>query len=484
MSNWGFPTREAKFSEIRGNGTNTDPDFLYYNATVINNSTNTTSNSNDPKITFEDTRALPILADKSKYAVSVENFTINGAGKTLPILIPQIRQYVGNSKVLNTNPNNTIYDITLTWQYGDLATPTAVIQSTRSIQWIPENQAVWTKQPPTIGTYTYPQPEIDYYYCYSYSHWVSLMNTTLACAWGDIVLYAKNNMLKIGTKCPYFTYDDNHNLFTLHQDANTCTVPFDTIIGTAPDSASPTSPPSALSIFGVANTDSSYETGEYSFIGYNTNFESLITNLNTTYYSDSQIYPNIGTNILLSSPIGNESCASTLVTTVQLYYPENVVNVIGPAELLVAPFLPDASPKSPPYYVGVTQDYESTSSLWSPVATLLLATTFITVRDEYSGTPITIGTGNLGGNASTASFQKVLIETPIDVITAQVGWRGFFTYQPKVETLTNLSASHDSLKNLDIQFYWRNRLTNSLVPLTLYNGGSATARLMFKRIHE
>ena len=73
----------------RGN----DPDFLFYNAQIINNSTATTQKYDDPEIAYQDTRTVPILEDKSKYAISVENFTINGAGKNLPIFIPQIREY-------------------------------------------------------------------------------------------------------------------------------------------------------------------------------------------------------------------------------------------------------------------------------------------------------------------------------------------------------------------------------------------------------
>jgi hypothetical protein len=56
--------------------------------------------------------------------------------------------------------------------------------------------------------------------------------------------------------------------------------------------------------------------------------------------------------------------------------------------------------------------------------------------------------------------------------------------EQKVEKMSSLGLSKEDLKNLDIQVYWRNRLTNSLTPLTLYNGGSANIRLLFRRIHE
>jgi hypothetical protein len=190
-----FPTSsDPQFDEVRsGSSTRgSDPEYLYYNSQIINNSTSTTSTVNDPIIRFQDTRSVPILQDKSKYAVSVSNFTINGAGKGLPVMIPQIRQYNIDGST-NRNPNNTVYDITFTAQYGGLKdSPSAVYQSTRAVQWEPENQATWTTQPAPIGTYSYPQPEIDYYYCYTYAHWVKLVNKALALAWNDVLTAAKN----------------------------------------------------------------------------------------------------------------------------------------------------------------------------------------------------------------------------------------------------------------------------------------------------
>lgn len=186
-----FPTG-GSFNEARVGVRGNDPDFLYYNAQIINNSTATTTRAFDPAILYQDTRSVPILHDKSSYGVSVENFTINGAGKNLPVFIPQIREFNSDGS-LNRNPDNTIYDITFTAQYGGTKeNPIFTYQSTRSVQWETENKAVWISKPPALGTYQYPQPEIPYYYCYTYSHWVSLVNKALALAWGDVISAAKN----------------------------------------------------------------------------------------------------------------------------------------------------------------------------------------------------------------------------------------------------------------------------------------------------
>jgi hypothetical protein len=298
-----------QFSEIGKQDSSSDPDFLYYNGSIINNSTNTTKFVADPTAEYQDTRSLPILKDKSKYAVSVENFTLNGAGKVLPLFIPQIRQYLGNTQIPNTNCNNTIYDVTFTWQYTLAGVP-KVFQSTRTVQWQPQNQAPWTVLPP--NPYSYPQPEIDYYYCYSYSWWLKLVNTALEMAWSDVKLAVETFSPDVlfGTKCPYYTYDEKINLFSLFQDSNTCLVPYGDIPGSPPSTAGPVppaSPPNPQDVYGAAS-DSSYSPGEYSFVGWNTNWDNLLSNFNSVYYSSGVPYPQpgiLGTRI--SSPLGTET---------------------------------------------------------------------------------------------------------------------------------------------------------------------------------
>lgn len=474
----------VQFSQ--GNGTsNADPDTLYYNAMIINNTTVTTDLENDPAINYQDTRALPLLKDKSKYDVGIENFIINGCGKSLPILIPQIKPGT-SQRGTNTNPNNTVYSVTFTWTDG-----TYPYQSTRFIQWEPENQASFTVVP--TGTYTGPQISSDYYYVYSYSHWLKLMNSALAMAWGDVKFWVEDDgYTKIGTKCPFFTYDQVTNLFSLYQDANTCLVPYGNVLGQTPGPATPSDPPSPYTIFGVPAADATYATGEYSFVGFNTNFEGLISNFNTKYYGAGVTYANSG--VRLRSSQGTASNSGATYTTQRINYPENVVIVVAvpdptgteltnPVTLSSAFGSVTTAPTSNPRYFIVTQDFQSTSTLWSPVATINVLTTFIAVREEYAGTPITLGTGNLGGNATTGSFQKAIIEVPINV-DAQEGWRGLLSYTPNVERSSSLSRSKEELKNLNIQLYWRNRLTNELLPLLLYNGGSMTMRLKYKRIAQ
>jgi len=296
----------SSFELARRQEYKSEAEFLYYNAQIINNSTETQSKQQDPDIDFMDTRIRPIVKRVSDYTITVENFTIDGAGKNLPLFIPQIRQYAGNSTTeLNRNPNDTIYDITFTWS----SSGTQLIQSTRSVQWEPENLATWASRPLPFGEYVGPQPEIPYYYCYTYSHWLKLVNATLACAWQDVKLAAaaKYPSVDFGTKCPFFKYNKEDNLFSLWQDSNTCATPYGSPVSTAP--FRPTNPPNPLDVFGPSTAEG-YSEGEFSFVGYNTNFEGLFTNFPTKYYGSGSLLSQSG--LIVNNPLGNENCGVQL----------------------------------------------------------------------------------------------------------------------------------------------------------------------------
>ena len=84
-------------------GSAADGDYVYYNATIINNNVSTTKTEQDPPVYFQDTRQYPLIKDTSEYVVSVDNITLNGAQKSLPIFIPQVK--VGD------DVNLTIYTV-------------------------------------------------------------------------------------------------------------------------------------------------------------------------------------------------------------------------------------------------------------------------------------------------------------------------------------------------------------------------------------
>jgi len=96
-------------------GTSDEPDYVYYNADIVNNTTDDQLASGDaiqdPNIVFNETRDYPILQDISKYNFSIVRFTMNGANLDLPLFIPSIRQGTGQ-----VNVNLSTYGVAIPYQ--------------------------------------------------------------------------------------------------------------------------------------------------------------------------------------------------------------------------------------------------------------------------------------------------------------------------------------------------------------------------------
>jgi hypothetical protein len=96
-------------------GTDQDPDYVYYNADIVNNTTDDQTKSGDaiqdPNIVFNETRDFPIISDISKYNFSIVRFTMNGANLDLPLFIPTIRTGTGQ-----VNVNLSTYGLAIPYQ--------------------------------------------------------------------------------------------------------------------------------------------------------------------------------------------------------------------------------------------------------------------------------------------------------------------------------------------------------------------------------
>ena len=424
-----------------------DPDQIVYNASVINNNTDTTGAGPDPNAKFTETRNTPLLRDVNDYELCVLKCTIDGGGKSLPILIPQI--------ALGARINNTIYTITLCVAYWDAGAGVAkYAQSTAvPVLWVPENLDPATPIPTTA---TPNQADSPYYYMYTYNHWCKLVNTALATAYTEVgaAAAAATAGYTLLEACPKLQYDEVTKLFSFYTST----------LGTA-DVWDTSYPPAFVGAPTGAGEESM-------FIGYNYDFEGLMTNFESNYYGFNEVSWATG------------SLSGGGLTDV-LYLPENVLIVTNKSGTNIQNQINPAT--GAPYGTPVlnyvtTQDYNSTTSLWSPVGAIVLTTQLIPVRNEYTSAPVLLGSGNVGqGTPGTAAFQTILLDYGEDEKLPE-DFRGKLVFKPFAEFLPiSMTTSHQEVKSVDFQVQWRNRLTNQLQPIPLYNLGSVSIRLLFRR---
>jgi hypothetical protein len=387
--------------------------------------------------------------------------------------------------------NNTIYSVTFMAYKG--TSGGTFLSSTQFIQWEPENQTSYTVVPTSV--FPTQQADNDYYYCYTYAHWVRLINKALNTAWRDVTA---STGLSNGTtiNCPFVEFDETTGLYSINQDAQTSICPVDSYL------------PYPYNVR-VAATTAPLLAGAYSLVGMNSNLEGMISNWENIYYGSGKIFKE-ATNANSYTNGTTTTGTSSLATGTACPLPEVVISngmsgfdTVGSASVmtfqpigvgvktrpvvssyqLTNPFTAAtiSTTGASPIMVRMTETNISTGSLWSPCASFVIGTQSIPVRMEETSNPVVIGEGNNGGESgSGGSFQKVLIETPINAVTADL-WRGFVYYQPLVPTYSSMDPVHDGISQLDFQVYWRNRLTNSLIPLKLYNSGTFSIRLLFRR---
>lgn len=523
---------------------NTDVDYVYYNANMVNNNTSTGGVQLDPSVVFEDNRTTPLIRDISKYELMVQGISINGALKNVPVIIPTI--YIDPTTQTITDVNRTIYQVSFTWSDG-----ITTYVDTQPVRWIPQNKE---SPPPQAGS----RNQIitgDYYYCYSYKHFCNLVNTALTLAYNNVKALAGASYG--GTLVPFFSFNRDSKTFSIYQDSKTSIVPYgqflpspysqyQTALSNGVTSLTPLTIAVGSRIFttnlNVASTQGftaavvvrgisldsgdrftgtittftgttltinvtsvtagplgsvslssnwsivlpaaalgSYQPSEFSSVGFDTNFSGLMASFDQTYYADN--------NVVMGYRGG-----------AKVYYPAYIIRVYPTNEI---PFVD--------WYSGTTFDTTGSPALNSgalpnPFTSLVGITQtpqiYICMTEESSSvntlwSPVrslvlsstSIPTINenssspvLSGGQNLGYNQSSGGNFDFTLVEIQLNTTSFdyFNYVPQSDQYTALASSHDSLSKIQLSLFWRNRLDNQLYPVQLYNLGSVSVRLRFK----
>jgi len=239
------------------------------------------------------------------------------------------------------------------------------------------------------------------------------------------------------TEPPTIVYNPSSNLFTLNGDTYGFGGPDARSFGT-----------------GAAGNE------EAMTLWFNTNTFGLFSNFNNLYLGDEA---NGQVNqIVFQNKLGTN-----------IYYSQSPTMAAGPPIAVVY------TGKS--YYQEV-QDYESTSSLWSPITAIVFTSTLIPVYAEQVGAPIVYGEGNDStNNQSTNAFQPIVTDIALPLDNA-ANYRGFIEYVPSAEyRMASFTSSRQELRNIDIQVFWKARLDGNLYPLRMFNLSSVSIKMMFRK---
>jgi hypothetical protein len=148
------------------------------------------------------------------------------------------------------------------------------------------------------------------------------------------------------------------------------------------------------------------------------------------------------------------------------------------------PFFLIPTSKQNLYWIS-KQDFNSTNSLWSPVQSIVFTSTLLPLKKEYTSAPLQLGDTNaFQSTGSQSAFEPIISDFVIDGQTEKAeGWRDFTLYEPTAEyKMVSLTSSHDEIRNIDVQVYWKYRLSGELIPLTMFNTSDVSIKMLFRRI--
>jgi hypothetical protein len=534
----------SNFESI-GGGLDSDPDILYYNASIVNNNTKDLINGfafQDPLVRFNETRDQAIIKDASKYQFSIVRFVVNGGNLDLPLFIPSIQSSTGQYDpnlteygfgislgipLENTDGSTTIYNICPAITYleyypenlNPVLAPTPLppcapqfafnIPSTSGVPGLwditnayPSGAIVATNADftsysqstravpagtPLSGTYTQngqvlrfwntvsselgrPQDiSSRYYWVNTFQHMVDMVNTTMETA--NLALY--NGLLTGYLATPgnlpaNFPFNDGAGNPS-YDGPNGFTAIFPTPVMNYDINSG---------LFNIvypatySANDTLFPTAKIG-LWMNANSYGLFANFPAEYYNKPGGDGSLGAVVLNAGPF-----LPGYTYKMNVEYLNLGANIVQ--------YSPDF-PVQPSYtgnFLRMTQEYISTSTLWSPVDSIVFVSNLLPIQNEQTAPPNVFGVGNVGNSQAVvpSAFQPIITDVAQALGNDPAGWRKMLYYSPSAEyRMADFQNSKAGIKNIDVQVFWKNRLNNQLYPLSMYNLSSVSIKIMFRK---
>jgi len=481
-------------SSVETIGNSSEPDIVYYNADIVADAYNIAQLglNKDPAIRFQETRSTPLIADISKYMFSIIRFTMDGAGKDLPMFIPNIND---SQSDVNLTTYSVTYDYTVYYQDPSTsADSTVTFTARRFVYYQPETVNAPLPNPPDtviLPDQIYAGQDLrgTYYYVYTYQHWVDLVNQAFQSCWNGTEDATPNTYhptksiqqqwndywltltgATVGNQPPLhgspvqMSYNEDNGLFSLYGNVYCCGD--DPIQGNSPPKYQAWSWNNGNPRYASngAGTQGIHQGTELMKLYFNTDMYGLFANFNNFYIGD-ETTGKVNQIIFQSLNAG--------MNTTQLASFSAFSDTQGDEPTVI---------NSSALYWVIQQNYNSTSTLWSPISSIVFSSTMIPIFPEQTGTPLTYGEGNNASPVeSSSNFTPIITDISVPMNRAD-DYRGFLSYTPSGEyRLSSFTGSRTELRNIDIQVFWKNRLDNQLYPINMFNMTNVSIKMMFRK---
>lgn len=483
--------REMYKSQFQYEGGSKDsPDYVYYNADIINNTTRDIPSGNvvtDPQVRFNETRDTSIIKNAADYNFSIVRFSMNGPNLDLPLFIPDIKEGTGQ-----TNVNLTNYGVAMslqqTWNVAGPATLTFnIVPTPRLVVYSPETQnpalaptprtmannrltgiynpltnykvddivgsainipygyaegPFYRALAPSVGipvtntAFWLPIGDFEgqsqdlstrYYWVYTYQHWLNLMNQTLSLAHQDLYTEFQKAWIASGTITP-FPYA---TFAAFKAVVDTPQITYNDENGKFSIWGDSDGFGQRLTTFTNTGVAGSPATAPRNRLFMNTNTYGLFNNFPNFYFNTTNpaIGPFAGLPIWVDTTTNGANTPTPEGYTVEInFINEFYQNVV---DFRIPPYAGVAPLGFVPLaqqkpYWKIEQEAISTDSLWSPISSLVFTSTLLPIKAEATGAPVVLGNGNLGFSSATV---QSAFQPIITDITADTSSKGSYAYR-------------------------------------------------------
>jgi hypothetical protein len=417
------------------------PDQVYYDVTITNFQS---QNTLPPVFYYNEARTIPFVTCPEDYYLSIVRFTVDTG--TLPVWIPSIVPF-------SANPNQTIYNITLTYEVGG----TTYTSGATPIIFIPQDRSVPVPSAPSTTSNGLQINDTGYYNVYSYQYIAYLITETFKTALASLVTAVTAG----GDTMP--TYD----IYTGNQPdppttAGVTTLPSDDLPPLFQwDTSSDTG-----SIFTIPQYDLNpavnpgLSGNQPIKIYFNAPMFYLFQSFPATIFG----YSAVGGNENFQIDVVNQGGLNTQLITPPQY------DVVNPAWVYSGTPLP---PLSIPYI----STYQETSTIGalSPITAIVFTSNTMPITPNQVSTPLVLfNNQQIGFQGNNADIANIIT----DLVSSSGAYRPSLVYEPQAQYRLVTLNGNRPLFNLDLQIFYRLR-NGSLVPFRLASGGSVTIKLAF-----
>ena len=135
-------------------------------------------------------------------------------------------------------------------------------------------------------------------------------------------------------------------------------------------------------------------------------------------------------------------------------------------------------------YIKVVQEAVSLGTFWSPISAIVFTSNILPIVAEGVAPPIIFGDSNISTvSSSVSAFEPIITDIAL-TLDNSYEYKQFISYIPTSQyRYVSFSNSNKPIKSININIYWKARLTGELVPLKMSNLSNISIKFLFEKIN-